>query len=249
MLHSSTHIPSSVTICITSCGRLDLLAQTMESFTQYHTGGTYLISEDSTDTAIIQQVKDTYPYMRVLSGETRLGVMGSIDRLYAQVETPYIFHLEDDWEFDGPIDWENAIALFEAQPEIANICVRAFEEIKPKHRKHSDITALNESQFAVMRPEAHPEFYGWSPNPGLFRTQTYQRYAPFNRVLPDQMSAIIKRDGGRQAYLLPGVARHIGHGRHVPDPGIPPRPKNKIAKIIRAWKKKFYYAGLRKEPY
>lgn len=68
-------------------------------------------------------------------------------------------------------------------------------------------------------------------------------------MLHDQMSGLIKKDGRTVAYLLPGVARHIGQKRTVTDPAMPPRPKSRPAKWLRAIKKKLYYAGLRKEPF
>lgn len=242
-------IPDSITVCITSCGRLDLLAETLTSFRAYNHGGRYVLSEDSTDPAIIAEVQKLYPEMQVLSGSERLGLMGSIDRLYSAVTTPFIFHLEDDWDFDGPIDWNAAIALLEVNDQVANVSVRAFDEIKPKLRARSDATAFAGQKFQIMRQNAHPEFFGWSSNPGLIRTHLYQTYKPFRRMLHDQMSGLIKKDGRTVAYLLPGVARHSGRGRNVTDPMMPARPKSRPKKWLRAIKKKLYYAGLRKEPF
>ena len=75
MTHASTAIPDSVTICVTSCARLDLLAKTLESFRKFNTGGTYIVSEDSTDQSVVDALKRTYPDMTVLSGHERLGLM------------------------------------------------------------------------------------------------------------------------------------------------------------------------------
>lgn len=241
-------VPDSVTICITSCGRLDLLEKTLETFQRYNTGGKYIVSEDSADDGVIAAVKARMPYAQVLTGEGRTGLMTSIDRLYSAVETPYLFHLEDDWAFDGPVDWEGALAAFDANPKITNVTVRAFDEIKGKYRRRSTPETYAGRDFAHISPKAHPEWFGWSPNPGLFRTEIYHRYKPFNRVTPDRMSAIIK-EIGTQAFLLPGVARHIGHGRNVSDPGTAPRPKSKIGKYIRFWKYQLYYAGILKSPF
>ena len=242
-------IPDQVSVCITSCGRLDLLAETLATFQAYNTGGRYILSEDSTDAAVIAEVTRRYPDMRVLSGPDRLGLMGSIDRLYAAAETPYIFHLEDDWVFDGPIDWQAAIALLAGNDTVANVSVRAFDEIKPKFRARSDALAFGGQQFHIMRTNAHPEFFGWSSNPGLIRKSLYEHYKPFGRMLHDQMSGAIKADGRTVAYLLPGVARHSGRGRNVVDPMMPARPKSRPKKWLRAIKKKLYYAGLRKDPF
>ncbi len=241
-------IPESVTICITSCGRLDLLERTLATFQKYNTGGKYIVSEDSADADAIETVKKMMPYARVMTGEGRTGLMNSIDRIYSVVETPYLFHLEDDWEFDGPVDWEGALAALDANPKITNVTIRAFDEIKAKYRQRSKPETYAGREFAHILPNAHPEWFGWSPNPGIFRTEIYQRFKPFNRVTPDRMSAIIK-EVGTQAFLLPGVARHIGHGRNVTDPLTAPRPKSKFGKFVRRWKYRLYYAGLIKSPF
>ncbi len=249
MTIESTAIPDSVTICVTSCARLDLLATTLQSFRKFNKGGTYIVSEDSTDSAVVETLKRTYPDMTILSGTERLGLMGSIDRIYGAATTPYLFHLEDDWQFDGPVNWPAAIALLEARDDVANVCVRAVDEIKEKYRTRSDLFECAGAKFQIMRRDAHPEFFGWSSNPGLIKRSLYQQYAPFKRMLHDQMSGLIKKDGRTVAYLLPGVARHIGQERTVTDPAMPARPKSRPAKWLRAIKKKLYYAGLRKYPH
>ena len=242
-------IPDTVTICITSCGRLDLLAQTLVSFRTFNGGGTYLISEDSTDAAVIDQVRKVYPEARVLSGPTRLGLMGSIDRLYSEVTTPYLFHLEDDWDFAGAVDWVAAIAMLEARADVAHVCVRDVTEIKEKYRNRSEVVTLAGRDFRVMQTTAHPEYFAWSSNPGLMKVETYKAFALFGRMQHDQMSGLMKKSGFRQAFLLPGVARHSGYGRNVVDPTMPARPKSRPQKWLRAIRKRLYYAGLRKEPF
>lgn len=246
---AAAEIPGTVTICVTSCGRLDLLAETLASFRRFNTGGKFLIHEDSRDGAIIDEVRRTYPWAEVISSPERMGIMASIDRLYSTATTPYIFHLEDDWKFDGPVNWDAAIRVLETHPEIANVSLRAFDEIKEKYRQRSDSLTVAGADFRVMHRDAHPEFYGWSPNPGLISKSLYETYAPFARYYPDKMSAVIKQDGMRLAYLLPGVARHIGQKRNVTDPTMPPRPKSKLGKLMRSIRKKLYYAGLRKDPF
>jgi hypothetical protein len=100
-----------------------------------------------------------------------------------------------------------------------------------------------------MDATAHPEFCGWSTNPGLIRRELFRQYAPFSRLLHDQMSALIKKEAGTMAFLLPGVARHIGQARNVTDPTMPARPKSRPGKWLRGIKKRLYYMGLRKQPF
>ena len=246
---AATEIPDEVTVCVMSCGRLDLLARTMASFRSTNTGGRYIISEDSADPAVIAEVTRLYPEAKIVSGPERLGIMRGIDRLYEAVTTPYIFHLEDDWGFDGPVDWTAAIALLEQDSKVANVLVRAFDELKPQWRAKSDPVVCGGQKFQIMRANAHPEFFGWSPNPGLIHKSLWETHKPFGRMYPDQMSGLIKSKGRVVAYMLPGVARHIGAGRNVTDPTMPARPKSRPLKWLRGIKKKLYYAGLRKEPF
>jgi hypothetical protein len=242
-------IPDHVTVCITSCGRLDLLAQTLAQFRAFNVGGRFIISEDSTNPDVIAEVKARYPFALVLSDDERFGIMRSIDRLYTHVSTPYIFHLEDDWGFDGPVHWQACIDVLDSHAHISNVCVRRFDEVKKKYRKRSTPLHQSGDLFHVMNINAHPEFFSWSPNPGLIKYELYERYKPFARVMPDQMSGVMKKDGLCMAYCEDGVAYHIGQGRNVTDPTMPARPTSYPAKWLRAFKKKLYYFGLRREPF
>ncbi len=46
------------------------------------------------------------------------------------------------------------------------------------------------------------------------RTKLYWDYAPFGRMRHDQLSGLIKREGGREAYFIPGFVRHVGVKTH-----------------------------------
>lgn len=242
-------IPKEVTVAITSCGRLDLLQETLSSFRQFNTGGQFLLSEDSGDSDIIQNARQLFPDIPILTGTGRTGLMASIDRLYENIETPFIFHLEDDWQFDGPIEWESAMELLRERPEISNVCVRKLSDIKEKWAVRSDPIEVDGSHYRVMHKNAHPEFFGWSSNPGLIHKDLYLRYQPFSQYMHDQLSGLIKRSGQVMAYQVPGVAVHIGNGRNMVDPTMPPRPKSKFLKFVRKIKKDLYYWGLRKSPF
>ena len=248
-MKTQSRIPGGVTICVTSCGRADLLERTLESFREFNTGGRFLLSEDADDPAVRAMLAARHPDIEIHAGGPRLGLMGSIDRVYSKVETDYIFHLEDDWEFSGPVAWNAAIAALEGRADVANVSIRYIDEIKPKYRAGSQFFEVGGEKFQLIRPDAHAEFFGWSSNPGLIKTELHRSYAPFARLMHDQMSGLIKKEGKRVAYLLPGVAGHIGQKRNITDPTMPARPKSRPAKWLRAIKKKLYYAGFRKEPF
>ena len=249
MFSSYTEVPASITVCVTSCGRVDLLEITLKSFQKFNKNGNIIISEDSADPAVIQKIETLFPEVHVISANERIGQMKSIDRLYSAVTTPYIFHLEDDWEFTGSVNWSSALTVLENRQDISNICVRQFDEIKSSHRNRSDFFTMAGRDYRRMRENAHHEFFGWSPNPGLIRRDLFLSYRPLSAYHPDKLSEIIKSAGQTMAFQLPGVAGHIGQGRNVNDPTLPPRPKSRILKFFRKIKKQLYYIGLRKNPY
>jgi hypothetical protein len=214
-------VPDDVTVCVTSCGRLDLLEKTLAAFGRYHGGGRLTISEDSADPHVVEQLRAAYPQARILAGDARLGLMGSLDRLYAAVETPYIFQLEDDWELTGPVDFTLAKALLDKYPDMSVACVRRFAELKHTHRRSSRAFREGDEVVRVMNPAVHPQWYGYTSNPGLLRRAFWERYRPFAGRRHDELSEAVKRDCGYVGYLIPGVARHIGIGRRTADPFQP----------------------------
>lgn len=91
-----------VTLFITSCGRPQLLKLTLESFVKYNTYPIkeVILCEDSGVKGIVDFVKDILPYpIKFCYNEERLGQMKTINKYITQVKTPYVFHLEDDYEF------------------------------------------------------------------------------------------------------------------------------------------------------
>lgn len=227
----TTAIPPDVTVTITSCDRRDLLAATLASLREHHTLGALLISEDSGSHDMLGWLAANVPEATVLPGN-RTGIMASIDRLHRAAGTPYIFHLEDDWVFDGPVDFEATKRALEADATISVVCVRAWDELKRKHRDRS--TALGQG-LRVMDPASHPEWYGYTSNPGLMRKSFWARYQPVSRYRHDELSGLAKRDGFRVAYSEPGLARHIGDGRHVVD-AVPQGARDR-ASPLRRWRK------------
>lgn len=92
---------TNVTATITSCGRFDLLQRTIESFIR--TAGTGVNIKIYDDSAVKeQQEKIISTYGKVFDlylGEERKGQAFALDFLYSKVQTPWLFHMEDDWEF------------------------------------------------------------------------------------------------------------------------------------------------------
>ena len=216
MTSTPTAIPDDVTVVITSCGRPDLLDETIRALKVFHPTGKMIISEDSADEKMIAWLKEAYPDARILSGETRIGLMASIDRLYAAVETPYALHFEDDWVIDGPIPFDTLRKVLDDET-VSVACIRRFSELKPRHQARSKGWDVDGVQFRAIHPDTHPEWYGYTSNPGLIKRAFWEKHQPVARYRHDELSGIAKREGYRVAYMVPGLAEHTGDGRHVVD--------------------------------
>jgi len=93
---------NEVTLFITSCGRPHLLKRTLESFVKYNTYPIkeVILCEDSGIQGIVDFAKDILPYpIVVYYNEVRIGQMKTIEKYTQLIATPYVFHLEDDYEF------------------------------------------------------------------------------------------------------------------------------------------------------
>ena len=111
---------SDVTVVVTSCGRFDLLKQTLASFDTFNSMPIrqVVITEDSGSKAVEQCIPEHWrPHTRFIINMPKLGQMLSIDAAYALVETRWIFHCEDDWAFYRPGFIEDSMALLEADPQ------------------------------------------------------------------------------------------------------------------------------------
>jgi hypothetical protein len=207
-----------VTVVLTSCGREDLLARTLESFLAHHRPGRFLIVEDSADPAPAARLADLHGGIDVLTNATRLGQLPSIDRAYATVTTPLVLHLEDDWEFTGPIDVPGAVGLLDQRPDVNAVCFRRLADLPFKERLRRRRFSHEGRRYARL-DHIHPDWHAHTFNPTLLRLATWRELGPYTRHGNERtLSRVVKDRGGFVAYQLPGVCGHIGDGRRVADP-------------------------------
>ena len=112
--------PVGLSFVLTSCGRFDLLEQTLKSFFSYNTYpiDQFLLVEDSGRKEVLDVLRQFPAKFEVILNETSMGQILSIDLAYARVTQPWIFHCEDDWEFFRPGLLEDSKRILEAFPYI-----------------------------------------------------------------------------------------------------------------------------------
>ena len=79
----------------------------------------------------VRKVTARFPFpIQVIVNRPSLGQIASIDKAYATVTTPYIFHCEDDWRFFRSGFIESSLALLQLDRSISVVCSRRLENLR-----------------------------------------------------------------------------------------------------------------------
>jgi hypothetical protein len=232
---------NEVTMLITSCNRPFLLDKTLESFVKYNTYPIVktIILDDSgiigCNENILNKYKDKLNIIS-LYNKTNITQLRSIDKMYSYVNTKYIFHCEEDWEFLQPGFIEKSMAIFDANPneQIFTIWLRPHHETSSHPIIYDN---LNRGYF-LMDPaftyQDRGNSYTWCGvtfNPGLRKISDIYLFHPFvekckiiiknGKNVPTEGEYTINsiyRDCGYRSYILSdpnGHVNHIGWEHHI----------------------------------
>lgn len=240
-----SHPDSAVTAVVTSCGRHDLLCRTLDSFFAFNTHPLTrtIVVEDGP--AIPSAITETYKTrdMLWLSTGRRVGQIAAIDYAYSNVGTPYIFHLEDDWEFHRSFFIERSLVVLGHDPDCLLVWLRAVNDTQ-RHPVEPGVFVEHDACWQHMTLDHDIQgtlWHGFCFNPGLRRLSDYVaiggygKHAKFDFQVPwraENLIAKLYRRAEFHAAILTdadgaGYVRHIGRNRRVPPPdmtGCPDRP-------------------------
>ena len=219
---------SNVTLIITSCGRLDLLKRTIVSFFKFNTYPIkkLIITEDSAKDDILNLIKPS-GNIEIIINNPKLGQVKSIDLAYSMVDTDYIFHCEDDWEFYRPGFIEDSISILKSEAEIYQVKLRSYyHETRSSSFAHKVINRElinNLPTYEVVFENENWKGFSW--NPGLRRLSDYKKIngGYSSLVIPGKnasntesnISTYVHNQGFRTVNLENDAVAHIGDDRHV----------------------------------
>lgn len=225
--------PQKLAVALTSCGRFDLLEETVSSFLQHFDTDAIHVAEDSGNRDQAADCAQRFPAVDMRVNAGRLGQMRSIDQLYATFDTPYVLHLEDDWLFSGSVDVDRVVKFMETRPDISVVCIGYRLDKRFQHRAQQE--THDGIDYLVWDVDAHPKWFSYSFNPSIGRLAFWRAFGPFEKfVTEENISAFCKARGMRIAMVVPSLAAHIGDARHTPDPFQPARAKTLLARLSRS---------------
>jgi hypothetical protein len=205
-----------ITFTLTACGRPDLLEKTMDSFFKFNTYPIekFKIIDDSTTKGVNDRLIEKYKEHNIewIHNTERLGQTKSIDIMYSDIDTKYIFHCEDDWEFTKHGFIEKSIPILEEHSYIVLVGLRAHNDTNGQpieiYNKDFDLMAMN---FQGI-------WHGFTFNPGLRRLAEYLLVKPYESIgWETELSIEYKKLGYRAAILKDKHVEHIGWNRHIQD--------------------------------
>jgi hypothetical protein len=220
-----------ITAVLTSCGRQDLLECTLETFFSFNTMPLerMIVIEDGpagANAALMRKFR--HLPIEWWGTEWWVGQINAIDSAYASIDTDYIFHLEDDWEFYASGFIEKSLRVLEADPHCLQVWLRALDDTNG-HPVAPETELVGGIPCRRMEKGYLGTWHGFSFNPGLRRHADYLRIGSFghhaghDKRHPGISEGAISRiydELGFHAYILAdgdgqGYVRHIGWGRMV----------------------------------
>jgi hypothetical protein len=216
---------------VTSCGRQDLLEGTLDTFFRFNSFRlTDLIVVEDGPASANHRLANKYlnKNIRWLATGKKMGQIVAIDYAYSFINSEFIFHLEDDWEFWRSGFVEKSLSLLQSLPNCLQVYIRAVDDING-HPLAPGLHQAGGQSYRRVEFGYINAWHGFSFNPGLRRTADYRRLGGYgkhvrhDRDRPGNAEARLSRiyrDLGLYAVILAGDAgagyvRHTGDGRRV----------------------------------
>ena len=182
---------------MTTCRRLNLFKQTMESFRRVCRDQDlikhWIIADDGSDEADIEEMRKLCPEFAILRSPQR-GQADNLNTLFGAVETEWFFHCEDDWLFfrEGNFIRKMFDVAFD-DPKIKNVTLRHWTGNEVESKKTSglryNVHKFSQFDFGGRTLEDMEEWsaktncnwFGYTLNPGLQHLPTVKRLGPYER--------------------------------------------------------------------
>ncbi len=208
---------NDITCVVTSCGRFEYLDATLNSFLNKADliPSKFIIIDNSGDRRVLKYNQKTSPIdFKVILNETNIGQVASIDKAYSLVETPYIFHLEDDWQFYNTGFMSKSLDVLESRPDIVNINLRRrFSGIRGSMHPLDkiDIVTPGGTKYHEYQTGFLGMWHGFSWNPGLRRLSDYKLIGNYKQHVNEEgVGKFYFENGFKSACLEETYCEHIG---------------------------------------
>lgn len=211
-----------ITGLVMTDGRAECLKRTFNSVAGQVSGvDRWVIHDDSGDVDYRRWLIDTFTAAEVVSTHGRSGFGGAIrsawTHLTAAGTTGHVFHLEDDFTFNRPVDLADLVTVLDHHPHLAQIALLR-QAWNPQEKAAGGIIQLNPGDFTPRETLGvpwleHRRFF--TTNPCLYRADLMSREWPTGDQSEGRFGLDLVRTGWAFAVAGHGEewVTHIGDTR------------------------------------
>jgi GR25 family glycosyltransferase involved in LPS biosynthesis len=227
-----------VTVTMTSCKRLNLFTQTVNSFINcckdIDLVDEWICIDDNSSNEDRQKMKELYPFITfVFKSVEEKGHPRSMNIIRDKVNTPYIFHMEDDWRFFEPREYiSQCLEILGQDPKIGQCLInKNYSEIGTdeiiggnfkvtssglRYYIHEFCPTKDQQEVFTKKHGTGPNCSYWphfSFRPSLLRTHILKELGSFNEDISHfemEYSNRYVNKGYISAFLEAIYCTHIG---------------------------------------
>lgn len=202
----------NITLCLTIGKRPNELRQTLQSLLSKAQFKHIIAINDFGDEETNAVFRELCPQGELISLGYNLGHHKAIDYMYAKITSPYVFHCEDDWEFDSLPNFEKIIEFLKHESKITLVCLRKMNDMVFDAAQQQQIIHRSTPWIDVVEVHSiHEQWYGYSFNPHIASIETYKALAPFAQFKKERhISRAFRAQDRYMVYLKEGSCQHIG---------------------------------------
>ena len=232
-----------MTFVLTSCGRKFLLDKVLDSFFKYnkYKFENMFLVEDSVNKKTYNEIKKKWgEKINIICNKNKKGQIKSIVDTYKEIDSPYIFHCEDDLIFLRSNFIEDSLKILKNDKKIIQVWLESKESASRLDIfSYGKIESVNGVKYRKVFCKKGWEWGHFSFRPGVKRLSDYKLikgYGKFKNEL--DISVEYKKLGFYTVILEKSAVLDIGDDHHVSDPTRkwPKRRKSNSPKgLQRLW--------------
>lgn len=205
-------LAEKITLCLTIGKRPKELRQTLTSLFDNFEFKHIIAINDFRDEETNQVFHELCPRGTLIMQAKQVGHHRAVDVMYQQVKTPYIFHSEDDWLFDHPLEMEKYIKLLHNDQNASMVCFRKISNFFLTEEQQSQVKYYDTEPLATARLDfTHRKWHGYTFNPHLTSVDTWKNTGGFSQFSRERdISIYFRKRNKYNLFLKEGICHHIG---------------------------------------
>ncbi len=211
-----------ITFVLTSCGRVELLNKTLDSFfhfNDYEIEEMFLV-EDSLNQNVYEDIKKKWGgKLTLLFNKKKRGQIKSIVETYKLVKTPLIFHCEDDWIYTRKNFIKDCLKIMDYDEKIIQVWLESKESASRLDIfDYGELQKVGNVGFRRVFCKEGWEWGYFSFRPGIKRMCDYELIGGYGNFKNELDIGVEYKKRGYYTVIIENPAViDIGDDHHVSD--------------------------------